>query len=150
MKHQNSAEDRLHRSSETVGAVILLREDGSALFQLRDDKPGLRHAGMWVPPGGHAEPNEPIEVCARRELLEETDYDCADLQWLTEFVDRVEGWPPYRITAFWASYDGIQQVRCREGQALEFIRREEANAYDIPAYLIDIWDMALSAAKGGK
>jgi len=136
--------------SERVGAVILLRHDGAALLQLRDSKVGLRHAGMWVPPGGHAEPNETIEICARRELLEETDYDSSDLQWLTEFEDHVEGWPPYQLTVFWAFYDGIQPVRCREGQALEFIRREEADTYDIPTYLIHIWDMALSAAKENK
>jgi hypothetical protein len=31
--------------SAPVAAVVLLRQDGAALFQLRDDKPGLRHAG---------------------------------------------------------------------------------------------------------
>ena len=134
--------------SEWVGAVILLRHDGAALFQLRDRKAGLRHAGMWVPPGGHAEPNESVEICAKRELLEETDYDCGDLRWLTELDDHVEGWPRYRLTVFWAIYDGVQSICCREGQALKFIRREEADAYDIPPYLIHIWDIALEAAKG--
>ena len=36
---------------DRVSTVFLLREDGSALLQLRDVKPGLRHSGMWVPPG---------------------------------------------------------------------------------------------------
>jgi len=132
---------------ERIGAVILLRADGAALLQLRDFKEGLRNAGMWVPPGGHAEAGEAIEVCAKREMLEETDYNCADLQWLTELENHVEGWPPYRLTIFWAKYDGVQSICCREGQALKFIRREEADAYDIPPYLIRIWDMALSVAK---
>ena len=125
----------------------MLREDGAALLQLRDCKEGLRNAGMWVPPGGHAEPDETMEMCARREFFEETDYNCSDLKWLTDFEDFVEGWPPYQLTVFWDCYDGVQQTCCNEGQDLEFIRREDARSYDIPQYLLNIWDMALYAAK---
>ncbi|MBU1858293.1 MAG: NUDIX domain-containing protein [Verrucomicrobia bacterium] len=135
--------------TERVGAVILLRDDGAALLQLRDCKEGLRHAGMWVPPGGHAEPGEAIETCARREFLEETDYNCSDLQWLIDLEDCVDKWPPYQLTVFWTCYDGVQKIRCKEGQALEFVRREDACFYDIPSYLINIWDMALRVAKKG-
>ncbi|HIA13642.1 MAG TPA: NUDIX domain-containing protein [Nitrospirales bacterium] len=133
--------------AERVGAVVLLREDGAALLQHRDDKPGLRHASMWVPPGGHAEAGETIVNCARRELREETGYDQADLHWLTAFEDREEGWPPYRLTVFWAWYDGLQPVQCREGQALEFIERANAGMYPIPDYLLEVWDLALKASK---
>jgi 8-oxo-dGTP diphosphatase len=133
--------------SEAVGAVILLREDGAALLQHRDEKSELRHSGMWVPPGGHAEPGELMEACAKRELFEETGYDCTGLYWLTTFDDRQEGWPPYSLTVFWARYDGVQQLRCSEGQALEFIERSRAAAYPIPAYLVEIWDRALAASK---
>lgn len=135
------------KMTERVGAVILLREDGAALLQLRDVKEGLRNAGMWVPPGGHAEPGETIETCARREFFEETNYNCSSLQWLTDLEDSVEGWPPYQLTVFWTSYDSLQKIHCNEGQALEFICREDANLYDIPFYLMNIWDMALHAAK---
>jgi len=44
----------------TVGGVVLLRDDNSALLQLRDNKPGLNAAGLWVFPGGHCEPGELI------------------------------------------------------------------------------------------
>ena len=133
--------------TDRIGAVILLREDGAALLQLRDNKEGLRNAGMWVPPGGHAEPGETIEMCAQREFLEETDYNCSNLHWLTDFEDSVEGWPPYQLTVFWACYDGVQRIHCNEGQALKFIRRDDASSYNIPLYLMNIWDMALRAAK---
>jgi 8-oxo-dGTP pyrophosphatase MutT (NUDIX family) len=132
---------------ERIGAVILLRGDGAALLQLRDCKEGLRNAGMWVPPGGHAEPSETIEMCAHREFLEETDYNCSNLQLLTDFEDSVEGWPTYQLTMFWAYYDGVQKTRCNEGQDLKFVRREDASSYNIPLYLMNIWDMALHAAK---
>ena len=131
---------------DRVGAIFLLRTDGAALLQLRDDKPGLRHAGQWVPPGGHAEPEEGIEACAKRELLEETNYRCGDLYRLVEFVDVVADWPSYVLTVFWDLYDSIQALVCNEGQELRFIGRNEVDKYPIPSYLVPIWDIALEQA----
>jgi len=127
-----------------VTGVVLLRDDGAALLQHRDDKPGLRHAGMWVMPGGHCDPGEALDACARREFLEETAYECNDLQRLFSFDDEEN--PDCRCTVFWARYDGRQPVRCLEGQALKFVPREEAPSYLIPPYMLDLWDMAIAAA----
>ena len=69
-----------------VGGVVLLREDNAALLQLRDNKPGLNAAGLWVFPGGHCEPGESLEAGARREFREETGYDCGELAWVTTFL----------------------------------------------------------------
>ena len=128
-----------------VSTVFLLRADGAALMQHRDDRPGLRHAGMWVPPGGHRESGEDAKACAERELLEETDYRCNNLTFLHAFLDKQPGWEPYELTVFRARYDEEQQVCCHEGQALEFVSRENADALSVPAYLIDLWDMAVAA-----
>ncbi|MBU1012571.1 MAG: NUDIX domain-containing protein [Bacteroidetes bacterium] len=136
-----------NRLSGRVGAVMLIRKDGAVLMQLRDHKEGLRHSGKWVPPGGHAEQNEDMKTCTRRELLEETNYDCPDLKLLTEFEDHVEGWNPYMLTVYWAFYDEIQNYKCMEGQDLKFINRDQAKFYDIPGYLIDVWDLALKVSK---
>ena len=62
------------------------------------------------------------------------------------FEDEVEGWPPYTLTVFWGAYDGKQAVRCREGQDLRFVRREDAPRYDIPPQLLPLWDQALAKA----
>lgn len=132
--------------TDNVAAILLLRADGAALLQHRDDKPALRHAGMWVPPGGHADPGEPMLDCARRELREETEYDAADLQFLTSFEDAVEGRPAYRLTVFWCRYDGVQSIVCHEGQGLAFIERSAATNYPMPAFVINTWDAALVAA----
>ena len=132
---------------DRVGAVVLLRDDNAALMQHRDDKPGLRHAGLWVPPGGHCDLVEDIVDCAQRELLEETCYRCDSLEFLLSFCDEQEGWPAYELNVFWALYDGVQSFQCREGQALEFIRREEAIKFPIPPYLVDIWDQAIRASE---
>lgn len=129
-----------------VSAVLLLRHDGAALLQHRDEKVGLRNAGMWVPPGGHSEPGETAIDCARRELREETGYDAVDLQFLMSFEDVVEGWAQYTLTFFWCWYDGIQSVACYEGQALAFIERSNAVNYPIPEYLIKTWDAAFLTA----
>lgn len=126
-----------------IAGIILLRDDGAALLQHRDDKPGLRHAGMWVMPGGHCDPGETIEACARRELREETDYDCNDLHWLFSFKDEEN--PECHCTMFWARYDRRQPVRCLEGQALMFLPREQALSFLIPGYLLELWDMAIAA-----
>lgn len=129
-----------------VAGVLLLDANGAALFQHRDDKPGLNHAGRWVPPGGHAGPGEAIEACARREFLEETAYVCDELHHLTRFDDHVGG-AVLDLTMFWVRYDGRQALVCREGQALEFVAREDFEGRDIPAYLVDVWDAAIAAAR---
>jgi 8-oxo-dGTP pyrophosphatase MutT (NUDIX family) len=129
-----------------IAGILLLGEDRSALFQHRDDRPGLNHAGRWVPPGGHAEPGEDIEDCARREFLEETEYRCGELHHLMRFDDQV-GDNVIDLTMFWARYDGRQAIVCREGQALEFVARDDFVGRDIPAYLVDVWDAAIAAAQ---
>jgi 8-oxo-dGTP pyrophosphatase MutT (NUDIX family) len=130
-----------------VAGIVLLREpDGAALLQHRDDKPGLPHANLWVPPGGHCEDAEAWLSCAEREFLEETGYRCAHLRFLAELdVDQVPFSPPLRLKVFWDVYDGRQGIVCREGQALEFVPRSAASDIAMPAYLVDLWDRALDA-----
>jgi 8-oxo-dGTP pyrophosphatase MutT (NUDIX family) len=126
--------------------VFLLNDQGAVLLQHRDNKPGLPHANLWVPPGGHCENGEAEEECARREFQEETSYRCGPLHWLDQFEDQVAGFPPYVLTVFWASYDGEQCIVCGEGQAIEFINREHADRYSIPPYIMRLWDRALAAS----
>ncbi len=129
-----------------IAAVVLLRADGAALLQRRDQKSGLPHAGQWVPPGGHCEPDETSEGCARREFAEETAYSLAEVRYLMRFVDdNVEGAPSAWLTVFWARYDGLQQPICQEGQELAFVGRDQAASLGVPEYLVRVWDAALVA-----
>ncbi|MEW6319654.1 MAG: NUDIX domain-containing protein [Acidobacteriota bacterium] len=132
----------------TIAGIVLLRADGAALLQHRDDKPGLQHAGMWVAPGGHCEPGESLEACAKRELEEETGYRCDRLFPLITVVDDggISGYPQ-RLHLFWAEYDGVQVTCCHEGQALEFVGRLEAEGLPIPPYILEMWDKALEARR---
>ena len=134
-------------SVETVAIVILLREDGASLLQLRDDKPGLAHAGRWGWPGGHCESGETLEIGARRELEEETGYVCQELHLVARVEDRQpdDPRPPASFAVFWTRYDGRQRVECREGQAMRFVSRKDAEASSMPTFLFPVWDQALSA-----
>ena len=136
---------------EPATAVVLLRADGAALLQHRDEKPGLPNPGLWVFPGGHCEPGESMESCARREFLEETAYHCRELTALATLdALPVDGFPPVDLTVFWTMYDGVQQVRCLEGQALRFVARSAAGQYAIRDFLVRLWDLALGAAQARK
>jgi len=132
------------QSRSQVAGVALLRQDGAALLQHRDNKPGLPHAGLWVFPGGHCETCESAEDCAVREFFEETGYRCHKLN-RCAYIEglAVEGFPAIDLFVFWAEYDRVQPVRCFEGQDLKFVNRLHADMYEIPDYLIGVWDKAL-------
>ncbi len=130
-----------------MAAVALLRNDGSVLLQHRDNKPGLNHAGLWVLPGGHREPGETIEQCARREFVEETAYWCADLHWLLSRDVQTDLGDRYRLTVFWSRYDDMQPVKCFEGQDLRFVERVVALELPAPEFLVELWDRSITAAQ---
>jgi 8-oxo-dGTP diphosphatase len=132
---------------DKVAAILMLRHDGAALLQHRDAKPGLRCAGLWGLPGGHAELGESMLDCARRELLEETEYDASDLKFLLSFDGTDEYGAAFMVSFFWCRYDGIQPIICHEGQSLAFVTRSEAENFSIPSHVFDIWDSGLAVLK---
>lgn len=59
------------------GAVVILPVlDTEHVVLLRNHRPVIDDT-LWEVPAGTREPDEPIEECARRELLEETGYHAA-------------------------------------------------------------------------
>jgi 8-oxo-dGTP diphosphatase len=59
-------------NSETVKvAMVILYSQGRVLMQLRGRDQGVYAGGMWGIFGGHLEPGEDPEACARREISEE-------------------------------------------------------------------------------
>lgn len=132
---------------DIVCAIVLLDSDNRALLQLRDNKPGLSAAGLWVFPGGHKEPGEDIWSCAKREFFEETNYQCKHLHWLMQIEDTFLNQAQKMLHIFWALYDGRSSYVCQEGQALEFISRDKASDIAMPEYLVSIWDLVILASK---
>jgi len=111
-----------------VCGVVLLRGDGAALLQLRDDKPGIQDPGIWVFPGGHVEPGETLAGGAARELFEETGYRCGGLEEVVRYQAEEIGYRGrHAVAFFWSRFDGRQQIRCQEGQELRFVERRRRN-----------------------
>lgn len=132
-----------------VAGVVLLREDGAALLQLRDNIPSIQDPGIWVVPGGHIEPGETALAGACREFLEETCYQCSNARALTRLSSVEAGYEgDFDLVFFWDLYDGVQKIECREGQALEFIGRLDAEHIPRRGYLTRVWDLALSVSAG--
>ena len=120
----------------------MLRDDGAALLQHRDDIPTISDPGLWVFPGGHVEQGETLREGAAREMEEETCYRCHNLRPLIR-LEIEEG----TLSFFWQNYDGRQRVACREGQRLEFIDRRKVDSLPKQSYLTDVFDLALAAQK---
>lgn len=135
----------MNRTSDVCG-VVLLRDDGAALLQLRDDIPEIEDPGIWVFPGGHMETGEKPEDAARREFLEETCYRCGNLHFLVSYAAMELAYSgEHRMFFFWSRFDGQQEIRCREGQDLRFVQRHELSRLPAREYLQGIWDLALAA-----
>lgn len=131
-----------------VVGVVLLRADGAALLQHRDNIPTIQDPGLWVMPGGHLEPGESPEEGAAREFQEETNYRCAKLHPLIGFSGPDDRLPEkQKLTFFWEQYDGRQRIECREGRAVRFVRRVDAEDLPRRDYLTDVWDLALAAQR---
>jgi len=129
-------------SIHQVVGVVLLRDDGAALLQHRDDISTISDPGLWVFPGGHVEWGETPRECAAREMEEETCYRCHNLRPLIRLA--IEGGT---LLFFWENYDGRQPVACREGQDLEFIDRRKVESLPKQSYLTNVFDLALAAQK---
>ena len=132
--------------SNIVAAIFVIRTDGSALLQHRDNKKGIRDPNIWGPPGGHVEDNETELTCAKRELFEETNYYEKNLTFLRTVYDETPGEPVYKVALFWCLFDYVQVPKCNEGQDLRFVSRLEASSLPIKKFIIEAWDDALTEA----
>ena len=129
-----------------VCGIVVLRADGAALLQHRDDIPTIQDPGLWVVPGGHVEPGETPVAAAVREVEEETCYRCARPRPLADYHCTELGYSgDFRMVFFWDDYDGRQRIECREGRAAAFIRRDDVGPLPRRDYLTGIWDLALAA-----
>jgi len=102
------------------GVGIVLLKGSSVLLQLRDNKPNIQAPNTWMIPGGGVGKNEDLVKAVKRECEEETAYKLNNpklfykhlIYWGDDLsLDRY----------YYETYDGVQEIKCLEGQKMEFI-----------------------------
>ncbi len=107
-------------------AVLPVLDDGRIIFVYQYRYPLKEY--IYELPAGKLEPGEPPEVCARRELKEETGYDAGKLEKLTS-IYTTPGFCTEKLHIFIAKdlRDGKQQLEEGEsGLSLKYIPAVEA------------------------
>lgn len=81
--------------AQANAASVALIKDSKVLLIERTFAP---FKGCWTLPGGRREPDENIEICARRELREELGLDVAALRPLR--ILEIDSMPEFRLAVF--------------------------------------------------
>jgi 8-oxo-dGTP pyrophosphatase MutT (NUDIX family) len=123
--------------------ILLIREDGALLLQLRDNKKNIKHPNVWGSPGGHVNKNETYAQCANRELFEETGYIAKNLKYLMTINETLKN-KKSKVKLFWENYDSKQKINCYEGQKIKFIKKKDIDKYKIIKVIIFAWEKILS------
>ncbi len=111
-----------------VAVGIIWRGD-KILITKRPDE-GLL-GGLWEFPGGKRQPNESLQDCVRREILEEVNVRVRDLK---HFMTVRHGYSHFRVTlhVFEGLYAG-GQPRCRGCTAWAWISPKDLRKYPFPS-----------------
>ena len=126
-----------------ISTIILIKDNGDALLQLRDNVPHITNPNIWTFPGGCKEDEEDFYVAAIRELKEETGYISKKLKFLGKHFIKQSDLTNETIYFFMDIYDGVQKISCYEGQKMEFTSRNEADTKNLSNFLIKFWDKAI-------
>lgn len=123
----------------SIGAVVLLTDaQGRIAMQLRDDKPGLPAANKWGLFGGLVDHNEWPRETALREIQEELSVSL-DVGRLSLYRDHYI--PEQNLTTHIFHYpvtDELDQAVLREGQAWDFIAKDDSRVAQIGLHHHDI------------
>ena len=115
-------------------ALAVLLVNGRYLLQLRDDKPGIDHPGVWGLFGGSVEPGEDFITAIRREVEEELCIRPDNIRFLEtiEYADESRGDRvsvavfEADITPHWGRH------RLTEGQAARHFTAEQLAGLPMP------------------
>lgn len=103
------------------GAVMILFDDEGKVLMEERDQNTPNYPGYWNLPSGGSKPGENPEQTARRELIEEANYEAPSLELLfTSPQIKPDGEETLRYV-FLIGYDPAQKTKKGdEGKALEF------------------------------
>lgn len=111
-----------------TGVKIALIKDDRLLVIQRDNKPGLRYAGMWDLPGGGREDNETPFECMAREVNEELGLTLSPQSVIWEKTYHT-GRTPSQIAYFMVAHINDIDIRSvifgDEGQGWKMIKIDE-------------------------
>jgi len=147
MKHYRNPQGRIpflhaqdEHAADTAAAIgraavaVVVNEAGQVLLHLRDDKPGVLHAGRWSVLGGRCDGQEDEETTVRRELFEEAGLIAGKIipRW------RIIDWEGRRhlLTVFIVPTAAtISQMRLGEGQDLKFFDQADLPGLDLAPFV---------------
>ena len=109
---------------KSVG-IALIRKDGSILMQLRDNKNDIIFPGHWCLPGGKIKIGQTPEQAAFKELRKIIGYEAKSFSFLTEESYMLPIGKKLTRYIFWTEYDGFQEIKCLEGQKMEFLKPDQ-------------------------
>ncbi|WGT68293.1 8-oxo-dGTP diphosphatase MutT [cyanobacterium endosymbiont of Epithemia clementina EcSB] len=111
-----------------IGVAVIYNEDGQILIDRRLKK-GLL-GGLWEFPGGKFEPNETVEDCIKREVLEEIDIEIGVREHLITFEHAYTHFKVTLIVHRCRYLTGEPKlIRCEE---IRWVTLDEINSYSFP------------------
>jgi mutator protein MutT len=113
--------------SVVVTAAVVER-DGCFLVTRRQQ--GVHLGGCWEFPGGKCDPGESLTACLARELREEL---AVDARVGDEVFAIAHTYPERRVELHFFACELLGEPRPQQGQAMQWVRREDLAALDFPA-----------------
>ena len=124
--------------------AIALLDKNKVLMQLRDNKSNIYEPNKWNLPGGKCKIGESLDQAIRREFKEETGYVLKNPKKInTLFMSYEKG--DYNWHIFTEEFDDKQEIRCYEGQKMEFLTLEELRKMDLARKNLEVLEFVFSS-----